>query len=110
MKATENEEKKARLGIRIDPKVFDRLDDAVHEMRKEARTRGERLTQDMVVQNSITHYLDFVDGKGGEISLAIKEILASGDGKAQRTLKASVDECLGHARAYVEKRPPKTAG
>ena len=107
MQADETIGKSTRMGIRISPEVFERLELVMPHLKREARKVGERMTQQIFVEEAIVARLDWIERKGEELTLALDEILTSGNARHHRALRVHVLELLEEVRAASEKRQPK---
>ena len=109
MQGPENKENKdeRRLGLRVDTKTFERLLLALPQMKLQARREGERLTQQLFVDEAINRLLDFKERRGDELTLAVEEIVTSGNARHRRALEVHVRELLEEVRSASEKRQPK---
>ena len=101
------EDRVTRMGIRISPEVFERLELMMPVLKREARRVGERMTQQIFVEEAIVYRLDFLERKGDEIASAVDEILTNGNARHHRALRVHVMELLEEVRAASEKRQPK---
>ena len=107
--AENNADKKdeRRMGLRVETAVFERLLLALPRMKLEARRGGERLTQQLFVEEAITRLLDFKERRGDELTLALEEIVTNGNARHRRALEVHVRELLEEVRSASEKRQPK---
>lgn len=96
-----------RMGIRIAPEVFERLELMMPHLKREARKVGERMTQQIFVEEAIVARLDFLERKGETIASEVEEILTNGNARHRRALEVHVRELLEEVRAASEKRQPK---
>ena len=103
MQADENiSDKVTRMGIRISPEVFERLELMMPVLKREARRAGEKMTQQIFVEEAIVYRLDFLERKGDEIASAVDEILTNGNARHRRALEVHVRELLEEVRAASE--------
>lgn len=99
----------SRMGIRVSPEVFERLELMMPVLKREARRAGTRMTQQVFVEQAIVHLLDFKERRGDELTLAVEEILANGNARHRRALEVHVRELVEEVRSAAEgKRQPKT--